>query len=31
MSDFIEAVNIKPENISIKVLNGKLVMDIKTE
>ena len=30
-SDFIEVDSIRPENISIKVTNGKLVMDIKTE
>ena len=31
MSDFIEVDSIRPENISIKVTSGKLVMDIKTE
>ena len=30
-SDFMEVDSIRPENISIKVSNGKLVMDIKTE
>ena len=31
MSDFMEADSVRPENISIKVTGGKLVMDIKTE
>ena len=31
MSDFMEVDSVRPENISIKVTGGKLVMDIKTE